>query len=123
MVALQNVGCFLRLIKDKGTFLITYPTKRRNSVGSIFDEVRSVHYEMEHRFSCLIRGLYKSDLGGAIARFQLMLRQPSFVDKNKAANFALFSSKFCEKSIWFCHPTKPFYFYNSLEDGCFLSLQ
>ena len=94
MVALQNVGCFLRLIKDKGTFLITYPTKRRNSVGSIFDEVRSVHYEMEHRFSCLIRGLYKSDLGGAIARFQLMSRQPSFVGKKKAANFVLFSSKF-----------------------------
>ena len=89
-------------------------------LGAFFDEVRSVHYRMEHRFLCLIRGLFKSDLGGTIARFQLMSRQPSFVGKIKAVNFALFSSKFCEKIIWFCHPTKPCYFYNSLEDGCFL---
>ena len=123
MVVLQNVGFFLRLIKDKGTFLITYPTKRRDSVESIFGEIRSVHYGMEHRFSYLIRGLFKSDLGGKITRFQLMSRRPSFVDKKKGANFVLFSSKFCEKSVLFCHPTQLFYFNNSLEDGCFLSLQ
>ena len=75
-------------------------------MGAFFDEVRSVHYGMEHRFSCLIRGLFKSDLGGTIVRFQLMSRQPSFVGKKKAANFALFSSKFCEKNYVVLSPNK-----------------
>ena len=70
-------------------------------MGAFFNEVRSVHYGMEHRFSCLIRGLFKSDLGGTIARFQLMSRQPSFVGKKKAVNFALFQVNSAKKLYGF----------------------
>ena len=101
MVALQNVGFFLRLIKEKRAFLITYRTKRRDSVGSIFDEVRSVRYGMKHRFSYLIRGLFKSDLGGKITRFQLMSRRPSFFDEKKAVNCALFQVNSAKKIYCF----------------------
>ena len=121
---------------DKRVVLITYPTKRRYSVCSIFDEVRSVYYGMEHCISCLIRGLFKSDLGVAIAAFQLMSRRPLFVDKNFLPwKLNAFFKQILRKMVLFCQPTWPhshavvnqewreFYQYISLEDGWFLLLQ
>ena len=103
------MSAFLSGLSDKGdkrVVLITYPTKRRYSVWSIFDEVRSVYYRMEHRIS--IRGLFKSDLGGAIAAFQLMSRRPLFVDKNFLRwKLNAFFMQILRKMVLFCQPTWP----------------